>query len=128
MTTLLRHGEGRLTAQNLLYAIQRKMKKISGDPILLLVGMVTNMMLIMVMISKLWRFIDTTLPCPFIALDNCRANYHHINFLLLIPKTFFVHHNYELVIESLVLMVLQNTSFSPISSLSWLLLRSNLFC
>jgi len=49
MTTLLRPGEGRLAAQNLLYAIQKKLKKTSGDPILLLLGMVTNVMLIMVM-------------------------------------------------------------------------------
>ncbi|KAM0925439.1 hypothetical protein ACQ4PT_004188 [Festuca glaucescens] len=50
MTTLLHHGEGILTAQNLLCAIQKNMEKISGDPILLLAGKVTNVMLIMVMI------------------------------------------------------------------------------
>lgn len=49
MTTLLRHGEGSLTAQNLLCVIQKNMKKTSGDPILLLVGRVTNVMLIMAM-------------------------------------------------------------------------------
>lgn len=50
MTTLLHHGEGILTAQNLLCVIQKNMEKTSGNPILLLVGKVTNVMLIMVMI------------------------------------------------------------------------------
>jgi len=49
VTTLLRHGEGSLTAQSLLCAIQKNMTKTSGDPIHLLVGMVTIVMLIMVM-------------------------------------------------------------------------------
>lgn len=49
MTTQLPHGEGSLIVQNLLSVIQKKMKKASGDPILLLAGMVTNVMLIMIM-------------------------------------------------------------------------------